>query len=777
MVFQNDILAGASGSGGSYQIDQSIRFNDDDSAYLSRTFGTPTDATNWTFSAWVKRCNLGTEQWFFNSGASAAAYYIRFESTDKIRFRASTSWDITTTQVFRDVSAWYHIVATFENGAVTLYVNNESIATASVADTTYNFFTNIIHSIGGSTTGASNCDLYLANTHGIDGQALAPTDFGEFNDDGVWIPKAYTGAYGYGTNGFYITGEDSAALGTDYSGNGNNFTSSGLTSADQVTDTPTDNYCTISPLDSLSFTPTASTMSDGNLQVSFNTSSNFPAVRSTMAVDASGDHYFEVTVGTNTGAGMEIGIVPPTVRVTYGYLSSVGAVARSYRSNGQKWNGSGYVSYGDSYTTGDVIGLRLNSGSLYGYKNGTIQNSGTPLETGLTGEYAAGGNHVNNTGGSEIATFNFGQSSFSALPAGSGGWSTSRLSTPAIKDGSKYFQTTLYTGNQTARSITGVGFQPDFVWAKNRGFAESHILSDAVRGATLLMKSNTTGAEATNTQGLTSFDTDGFSLGTSQEPNKSGYAYVAWNWLAANGTASNTNGSITSTVSANTTAGFSVVTYTGTGSAATVGHGLSTTPEMIIVKNRSATWGWFVYNSYLTNPTTGRLQLNLTNAEIAGGTPGPWNNTAPTSTVFSIGDSSFPEVNGSGDSIVAYCFAEVEGFSKFGKYTGNGSADGPFVWCGFKPAFILVKETSTARDWQLWDRDRSPVNVADDLLFPNGTYAEGVNDPNNGVDMIANGFKIRGSGSGCNQSGGTYIFMAFAEHPFGGDGVAPATAR
>jgi hypothetical protein len=166
MVFQNDILAGASGSGGSYQIDQSIRFNDDDSAYLSR-----------------------------NSGASAAAYYIRFESTDKIRFRASTSWDITTTQVFRDVSAWYHIVATFENGAVTLYVNNESIATASVADTTYNFFTNIIHSIGGSTTGASNCDLYLANTHGIDGQALAPTDFGETNDDGVWVPKAYTGAY------------------------------------------------------------------------------------------------------------------------------------------------------------------------------------------------------------------------------------------------------------------------------------------------------------------------------------------------------------------------------------------------------------------------------------------------------------------------------------------------------------------------------------------------------------------------------------------------------
>jgi hypothetical protein len=763
------IIQGTSkASSGSYQIDQSIRFNDNDSAYLSRTFGTPTDATNWTFSAWVKRCNLGTEQWFFNSGASAAAYYIRFESTDKIRFRASTSWDITTTQVFRDVSAWYHIVATFENGAVTLYVNNESIATASVADTTYNFFTNIIHSIGGSTTGASNCDLYLANTHGIDGQALAPTDFGEFNDDGVWVPKAYTGTYG--TNGFYITGEDSAALGTDYSGNGNNFTSSGLTSADQVTDTPTDNYCTISPLDSLSFTPTASTMSDGNLQVSFNTSSNFPAVRSTMAVDASGDHYFEVTVGTNTGAGMEIGIVPPTVRVTYGYLSSVGAVARSYRSNGQKWNGSGYVSYGDSYTTGDVIGLRLNSGSLYGYKNGTIQNSGTPLETGLTGEYAAGGNHVNNTGGSEIATFNFGQSSFSALPAGSGGWSTSRLPTPAIKDGSKYFQTTLYTGNQTARSITGVGFQPDFVWAKNRGFAESHILSDAVRGATLLMKSNTTGAEATNTQGLTSFDTDGFSLGTSQEPNKSGYAYVAWNWLAANGTASNTDGDFTSTVSANQTAGFSVLTWTGDGSSVVVnsiGHGLGKAPSLIIMRRRDPGDDWMVYAEPITESYY--LRLNATAAQAIDTGNNTWGGTAPTSSVF------YTEAIGSGAyNYVAYCFAEVEGFSKFGSYTGNGSTDGPFVWTGFKPIFIMTKRIDSTSDWTVWDGVRNGFNPADDILRANTTDAEASNF---NTDFTSNGWKLRDAGANQNASGGTYIYMAFAENPFGGAGVAPATAR
>jgi hypothetical protein len=375
------IIQGTSkASSGSYQIDQSIRFNDDDSAYLSRTFGTPTDATNWTFSAWVKRCNLGTEQWFFNSGASAAAYYIRFESTDKIRFRASTSWDITTTQVFRDVSAWYHIVATFENGAVTLYVNNESIATASVADTTYNFFTNIIHSIGGSTTGASNCDLYLANTHGIDGQALAPTDFGETNDDGVWVPKAYEGTYG--TNGFYITGEDSAALGTDYSGNGNNFTSSGLTAADQMLDTPTDNYFTFNKL----ACSTNITLSDGNLKATCNSNVANNQCTGTVAASA-GKISLEYTIGASNrwfvGATAETGYGPSQFTAGATGLSDTTAFYYSYDGSA-KYGGSSLAGSWATFTTNDVINIDIDLDNL------TIDVRKNNVSTGSTVSIIAG---------------------------------------------------------------------------------------------------------------------------------------------------------------------------------------------------------------------------------------------------------------------------------------------------------------------------------------------------------------------------------------------------
>ena len=334
-----------------------------------------------------------------------------------------------------------------------------------------------------------------------------------------------------------------------------------------------------------------------------------------------------------------------------------------------------------------------------------------------------------------------------------------------------YFNTILYTGTSATNSVTGVGFQPDFVWAKNRGFAESHILSDAVRGATLLMKANTAGAEATNTEGLTSFDTDGFSLGTSQEPNKSGYAYVAWNWLAANGTASNTDGSITSTVSANTTAGFSISTYTGNAtSGATIGHGLGVAPDVIIVKNRDAADAWQVYHSGVaSDPATDYLVLNTTAASVDN--VNRWNDTAPTSSVFSLGNAV--EVNTNTEDYVAYCFAGVEGFSKFGSYTGNGSADGPFVWCGSKPAFILFKNAGAVQSWCIFDVARQTYNVLGPLLLVQTDAETSVTY----VDALSNGFKLRTTNARVNGSGVTHIFMAFAENPFGGDGVAPATAR
>ena len=335
-----------------------------------------------------------------------------------------------------------------------------------------------------------------------------------------------------------------------------------------------------------------------------------------------------------------------------------------------------------------------------------------------------------------------------------------------------YFNTVLYTGNGSSRSITGVNFQPDWVWIKGRSTAYSHILHDNVRGATKELKTNSTNAEGTDANGLTSFDSGGFSLGTGGAVNNNGTTFVSWNWLASNTTASNTDGSITSTVSANTTSGFSVVTTTGTGSAATIGHGLGAAPAMIIGKRRdSGSSDWRVYNKNLDSASH-ILYLNNTLAQ-QGGNSATWNNTAPTSSVFSVGTSG--DVNASGGTFVFYCFAEKKGYSKFGKYTGNGSTDGAFVYTGFKPAFIIIRRIDTGSNWLTVDNKRDPFNVVQNVLLPNDSYQEiGGTDR---VDFVSNGFKNRNSASGSNDSGGTFVYMAFAENPFVTSTGIPGLAR
>jgi len=335
-----------------------------------------------------------------------------------------------------------------------------------------------------------------------------------------------------------------------------------------------------------------------------------------------------------------------------------------------------------------------------------------------------------------------------------------------------YFNTKLYTGNGSTNNITGVGFQPDWVWLKDRDNANSHKLYDGVRGATKFLVSDTTEVEGTQSNGLTSFDSDGFTLGSYGGTNGSGGGsgpnFVSWNWLASNTTASNTDGSITSTVSANTTSGFSVVTWTGNGSNATVGHGIDT-PKMIIVKCRSTDYHWPVYHHKNGN---GNVQyLNLTNASASGS--GFWNSTTPTSSVFSVGTDN--AVNQSSETYVAYCFAEKKGFSKFGSYTGNGSTDGTFVYTGFKPAFVIFKVTSTTASWVMNDNKRNTSNVVDKFLIPNLSNAESTLST---VDFLSNGFKLRTTDSSWNQSGASYIYMAFAENPFvTGASAIPTTAR
>ena len=351
----------------------------------------------------------------------------------------------------------------------------------------------------------------------------------------------------------------------------------------------------------------------------------------------------------------------------------------------------------------------------------------------------------------------------------------------SINKGSDYFNNVLYTGTGSTNAQTGVGFQPDLVWLKRRDNAGRHRLFDAVRGATKSVRSDDAEAEITRADSLTSFDSDGFTLGADSSSgginvNISGETMVGWNWLTDNTSgSSNTDGSITSTVSANTTSGFSIVSYTGTGSNATVGHGLGVVPSVIMVKRRDSAGDWTVYNSNIGN--TNFLRLNGTLASTSQATY--WNNTTPTSSVFSVGSAG--DVNTSSGTHIAYCFAEKKGFSKFGSYTGNGSTDGTFVYTGFKPAWIMIKRTSGTDGWVIYDNKRETFNVHNLILDANTSNPEEDVSAYNTLDILSNGFKCRGgssgSGTATNQSGGSYIYMAFAESPFTTSTGVPTTAR
>jgi hypothetical protein len=385
----------------------------------------------------------------------------------------------------------------------------------------------------------------------------------------------------------------------------------------------------------------------------------------------------------------------------------------------------------------------------------------------LSGEFTFSCGAFGNATGGNVINANFGQRPFAYTPpTGFVALNTFNLPTPTIgatasTQANKYMDATLYTGNGSTQTVTNSGgMQPDFVWYKSRvSSIYNHGLFDSVRGTTKQLFSNTTGAEGTFS-GVTAFNSNGFSLGSDAGGNNNTDNYVAWQWRASNATAvTNTAGSITSTVSANTSAGFSVVTYTGTGASATIGHGLGVTPAMIIFKNRGSAFNWRVWHKSLSNLAQSYLSLNLTNAATTDASI--WNNTAPTSTVFSVGADA--SVNESAKSSVAYCFSEVAGYSKFGSYTGNNSTDGPFVFTGFRPRYVMIKRTDSTSSWAIFDTSRNTFNVTDNNLFANLSDAESTFTV---LDILSNGFKIRTTLAGSNASGGTYIYMAFAENPF-----------
>lgn len=755
--------AGAGGEEAGYQISRSLRFNSADSAYLNRTFGTATSVTIWTFSAWVKRGALGGTRQLFGASTNTS---FGFNSSDQLNLTLNGSSAATSTAVFRDPSAWYHIVYQQNGSAQTIYVNNTSVATGTTAAAIFN--TGISHQIGAANT-TNYFNGYLTEINFVDGQALTPSDFGETDaTTGVWKPKEYTGTYG--TNGFHLDFSDNTStttLGYDAAGSNdwtlNNFSVTAGAGNDSLVDTPTPygtdtgaggevrgNYCTLNPLD---FNSTSFPCSNGNLTWTTTTTAT-GSVRATIGM-TSGKWYWEVLADSVGAGGAGVGIGKD------GSTDFGSGQALYQANNGNQWIDGVSTAYGASWATSDLIGIAYDAdaGEITFYKNNSSQ--GTITLSGYAG--------VNVcpvlADGSSLAftlTANFGQRPFAyTAPSGFKALCTQNLPDPTVVQGDDYFNTVLYTGTGSSQSITGVGFQPDWVWIKERSGAADHGLYDAVRGVQNQLESNTTTAETTESTGLTAFGSDGFTVGSLAQLNTNTDTYVAWNWNAGGSNATNTDGTITSTVRANTTAGFSIVSYTGTGSAATVGHGLGAAPAMIIVKNRDQADAWQVYHKANTAaPETDYLVLNTTAATADAADR--WNDTAPTSTVFSIGNGV--EVNTNTEDYIAYCFAPISGFSAMSAYTGNGSSNGPFVYTGFRPAFVMIKRTdsSTGADWFMWDATRNTFNVVGSALFADLNNAE---IAYTALDFLSNGFKLRSSDVSWNGSSATYIFMAFGD-PF-----------
>jgi hypothetical protein len=778
---------------GGYDINNSLRLRRSALGSLSRTPSSTGNRKTWTWSAWIKRGLLDATQRIFTAGTTGGSNTesgIQFYSAANVNaidiysYNTSYLWQLSTTQLFRDPSAWYHLVVAFDTTQATasnrikMYVNGTQVTAFSTAtypaqnaDTIFNLSgtVNNIGTLNGDT--ANNFDGYLADVNFIDGSQKAASDFGETDTTtGSWKPKAYTGTYG--TNGFYLkfsdiatTSGSNAGLGKDFSGNTNYWTTNNIsvtagTTYDAMIDSPTltsatvANYAVLNPL---SMNGGTATLSNANLTFT-NSNASHSRKASTIGV-TSGKWYAEVTLTTLGGSFPVAGIVSTTVDNGNTYIGA-DTSSYGYASSGQTYSNAAAANYGASFTTGDIIGIiyDADNGKLYFSKNGTIQNSGDPSAgtgfaySGISGQFLLGCSGLSGT----VWNINYGQRPFSYTPpTGFVRLNTYNLLDSTIKKGNTAMDAVTYTGDGTTRTVSNLGFTPDFVWTKSRSNATSHILCDRVRGNYLGLSSDTTGAEGYNN--YTQFNSAGSnSYNQLDVNNANAYTYVNWIWKAGNTSgSSNTSGTITSTVSVNATAGFSIVTYTGTGSAATIGHGLGVAPKMIIVKGRNTAIEWLVYHASLG--ATQYITLNTTGA--AASAASAWNNTSPTSSVFSV--LSAGSTNFSGTNYVAYCFAQIEGFSSFGSYTGNGSTDGTFVYTGFRPKFIMVKASGQTGNWFVMDSMRDSSNVATRRLLPNLSNAE---DTSGLVDFTANGFKLRMS-SALNDAS-TYIYMAFAESPF-----------
>ena len=775
---------------GGVAMERSLRFHDSDNTRITRTIGSTSNRRTYTLSWWLKRTLKSSEQYLWYMGDSSGTPYIdaRFEqNTHELQIQdylggSNRPIRFITNRKFRDASDWYHFVFAVdttqgtESNRVKLYVNGvqeTSFSTSTYPSQNYDSSANVSGHIqvwGTNKAGTSNdLDGYLAEINFIDGLQLSPTSFGYTESEtGIWRPKKYIG--NYGTNGYRLDFSDNSAatavtLGKDRSGNGNDFTPSNFsvsagTGNDSVLDTPTNNFCTLNPLDQVN-----TTTSNGNLQV---TQASDPArLRGTISMRPNtGKWYYEMTVGS--GASYMFGMLDIAEKV-----DSVNGRVGYYGYNGNKLIDSSNQasSYGASYSAGDTVAILYDSDNhtVNFYKNNVDQGQITGVSD--TKEFVPWV-YLDNYGTTPVVHINFGQRAFAYTPpTGAKTLCSNNMldnNVPSVYKAQRHFDVLTYTGTGSQRAVSGLNFVPDWVWVKRRNGGNFHILANTISGAGKYLVSNNNDGESTGgSQLINGFNSDGFDVGTEGAVNASGQSYVAWCWRAGGAAVSNSDGTITSSISANQEGGFSIVTWSGSGSAGTLGHGLGRTPKLIIVKRRTGgSQDWFVNNGMIFNDYGKYFKLNASSSSNASDT-NVFPNTAPTSTVFSVGADA--GVNASGSTYLALVWSEIPGFSKFGSYVGNGDADGAFVFTGFKPRFIIYRK-KTDENWHMLDTKRQPLNPNAAVIDPNRDAAE-TTDTNAQMDILSNGFKLRAGHGTSNASGTNYFYYAWADMsgntPFG----------
>ena len=792
-----------------YTIDYSCRFYH---GWLSKTFSGAGDLDKWTVSVWMKN-NGGIAS---GSNGLNGFLYSQADNNDKTviwshgsatRFQNMYAGDtvdgyLAPSGKIRDPSSWYHFVFVWDSGNATegerIRMWKNGVRVTAFGTSTYppidkDSYINkaAAHQIGyylSEGGGQYYAECYFADYYFLDGQAEDADAFGEL-DSGTnqWIPKDAADDLTFGTNGFYLKFQDSAALGDDSSGNNNDFAVNSIDANDQMLDTPTNNFATMNPLDR--GVSSKASLSEGNLKdTSTGTAWTVAGVRGSFGV-SSGKWYWEVLKTTTNDYSM-YGVANSDCSYSESFgtpSNSWTAISETGNKFGDGTGGSG-TSYMATWTNGDIIGIALNcdDGELTFYKNNATQGVAF---TSLAGKEVFP--YLSLYDNADSATVNFGSdSSFAGAktaqgnqdgnekgdfyyepPSGYLALCTDNLSDPEIKLPSTAFKAKLYTGDgATTQAITGLGHQPDYLWVKNRDTNDNFILTNSVRGATKYTTIGVAGGndgEVTDATYINSYNSDGFTVGNSLPTNTNTENYVAYSWKGGGAAVANTDGTVTggSSVSANTTSGFSLVEFDGDGSIETVGHGLSQAPEFIYMKGMTDAGSGTDFPTGGTGMgfTTAWAYYNYLNGSWAESASAAWwNDTAPTSSVFTIGASGTPAGK---NPYVAFCFHSVEGFSKIGYYVSTNNVDGPFIYTGFKPAFIYYTDVGSATNrWRIYDAARNTYNILDKTFV----VEDGGGDTTSAeVDFLSNGWKVRTNSGDSNPTGSqNMMYIAFAESPF-----------